>query len=209
MNFPTQGITAAIGVAAAATGRDVTGRVREADWTAWMRAAISGNSDAYRRFLLSVTPYLRAITRHRCRITGVSEGDAEDIVQEVLLAIHLKRGTWDQSRPIGPWITAIVRNKLIDALRRRGRHITVPIDDIIDTLGAEDDGDGEGAAPGEIDGLLSQLKIRQREIVKSISINGSSVRETADRLQMTEGAVRVALHRAIKTLAALYRGEAW
>jgi RNA polymerase sigma-70 factor (ECF subfamily) len=41
----------------------------------------------------------------------------------------------------------------------------------------------------------------------SISINGCSVQETAHRLQMTEGAVRIALHRALKKLAALYRGE--
>jgi RNA polymerase sigma-70 factor (ECF subfamily) len=49
------------------------------------------------------------------------------------------------------------------------------------------------------------LKVRQREIVKSISIEGRSARETADRLGMSEGAVRVALHRALKTLAILYR----
>jgi RNA polymerase sigma factor (sigma-70 family) len=183
----------------------VDGRTRAGDWTAWMRAAVSGDADAYRRFLVAVTPHLRAMARHRCRFFGAAEGDAEDIVQEVLLAIHLKRGTWDQSRPIGPWIAAIVRNKLVDILRRRGRHVTVPIDDVIDTLGAEDSADG--ASAGEIDALLAQLKARQREIVKSISINGSSVRETADRLQMTEGAVRVALHRALKTLAALYRGQ--
>jgi RNA polymerase sigma-70 factor (ECF subfamily) len=170
-----------------------------------MRAAITGDAAAYRRFLVAVTPYLRAMARRRCRMAGASEGDAEDIVQEVLLAIHLKRGTWDQSRPIGPWISAIVRNKLVDALRRRGRYVTVPIDEVIDTLGAEDDADG--ASPGEMEALLARLKIRQREIVKSISINGSSVRETADRLHMTEGAVRVALHRALKTLAALYRGQ--
>jgi RNA polymerase sigma-70 factor (ECF subfamily) len=85
----------------------------------------------------------------------------------------------------------------------------VPIDDVIDTLGAEDGADGvDGVSLGEIDGLLCQLKMQQREIVKSISINGGSVRETADRLQMTEGAVRVALHRALKTLAALYRSKA-
>jgi RNA polymerase sigma factor (sigma-70 family) len=183
----------------------VSGWAREADWTAWMRAAMSGDAGAYRQFLVSVTPHLRAMARHRCRAVGASEGDAEDIVQEALLAIHLKRGTWDQSRPIGPWIAAIVHNKLVDSLRRRGRHVTVPIEDVIETLGAEDHaGD---ATPGEIDGLLGQLKLRQREIVKSISINGSSVRETADRLRMTEGAVRVALHRALKTLAALYRGQ--
>jgi RNA polymerase sigma factor (sigma-70 family) len=183
----------------------VSGWAREADWTAWMQAAMSGDAGAYHQFLVSVTPHLRAMARHRCRAVGVSEGDAEDIVQEVLLAIHLKRGTWDRSRPIGPWIAAIVRNKLIDALRRRGRHAVVPIEDVIETLGAEDHTDG--ASSREIDGLLKQLKVRQRDIVKSISINGSSVRETADRLQMTEGAVRVALHRALKTLAALYRGE--
>lgn len=182
------------------------GMTREGDWTTWMQAAMSGDADAYRRFLVAVTPHLRAMARYRCRAAGTAEGDAEDIVQEVLLAIHLKRGTWDPARPIGPWIAAIVRNKLIDALRRRGRHVTVPVEDIIDTLGAKDDADSE--SPGEIDRLLSHLKVRQREIVKSISIDGSTVRETADRLQMTEGAVRVALHRALKTLAALYRGQA-
>jgi RNA polymerase sigma factor (sigma-70 family) len=170
-----------------------------------MRAAISGDAAAYRRFLVSVTPHLRAMARHRCRVAGASEGDAEDIVQEVLLTIHLKRGTWDQSRPIGPWIAAIVRNKLIDALRRRGRHVTVPIEDVIDTLRAEDH--AEPVSHSEIDPLLAKLKVQQREIVKSISIYGSSVRETADRLHMTEGAVRVALHRALKALAALYRDE--
>jgi RNA polymerase sigma-70 factor (ECF subfamily) len=181
----------------------MSGRAQEGDWTAWMRAAISGDAAAYRRFLVSVTPHLRAMTRHRCRSAGASEGDAEDIVQEVLLTIHLKQGTWDQSKPIGPWIASIVRNKLIDALRRCGRRAIVPIEDVIDTLGAEDH--AEPVSHGEIDALLAQLKVQQREIVKSISIYGSSARETAERLHMTEGAVRVALHRALKTLAALYR----
>jgi RNA polymerase sigma-70 factor (ECF subfamily) len=60
----------------------------------------------------------------------------------------------------------------------------------------------------EIDTLLGHLKVQQREIVKSISLNGSSIRETADRLQMTEGAVRVTLHRALKALAVFYRSSA-
>lgn len=178
--------------------------MREGEWAAWMRAAMAGDAAAYRRFLVTVTPHLRTAARRRCRAAGVSEDHAEDVVQEVLLAIHLKRGSWDQSRPIGPWIAAIVRNKLIDVLRRRGRHVIVPIDDVIETLGAEED---RSEDPREIDGLLGRLKIRQREIVKAISIEGSSVRETADRLRMTEGAVRVALHRALKTLASLYRQE--
>jgi RNA polymerase sigma-70 factor (ECF subfamily) len=178
---------------------------RDAEWATWMRAAINGDAGAYRRFLISVTSCLRSMARSRCRAAGVWEGDAEDIVQEVLLAIHLKRSTWDPSRPIGPWIATISRNKFVDALRRRGRHVVVPIDDIVETLGAEEKDDGLWAR--EIDVLLSNLKTQHRQIVQSISINGHSVRETAARLEMKEGAVRVSLHRALKTLAVMYRSE--
>jgi RNA polymerase sigma-70 factor (ECF subfamily) len=178
----------------------------ENDWAAWMRAAMAGDAGAYRQFLVSVAPHVRAVARSRCRSLGAPESEAEDIVQEVLLTIHLKRGTWDQSRPIGPWVAAIARNKLIDVLRRQGRHISVPIEDVMDSLRAEDQAPALSAH--DIDTLLGHLKAQQREIVRSISLNGNSIRETADRLQMTEGAVRVALHRALKALGALYRSGA-
>jgi RNA polymerase sigma factor (sigma-70 family) len=171
-----------------------------------MRAAIMGDAGAYRRFLEDVTPFLRAMARRRCERVGVPGGDAEDLVQEVLLAVHLKRGTWDQSRPIGPWISTIVRNKMIDALRRRGRQVAVPIEDVIDTL--EADPQPDALEQRDVRRLLEKLKHPQRDIVQSISVNGASVRETAGRLKMTEGAVRVALHRALKALAALYRSDA-
>jgi RNA polymerase sigma factor (sigma-70 family) len=179
---------------------------QEKDWAVWMRAAMIGDAGAYRQLLLSLAPRLRAVARSRCRSLGAPEDEIEDLVQEVLLTIHLKRGTWDQSRPIGPWVAAITRNKLIDVLRRRGRHITVPIEDFVDSLRAEDQAPELPAR--EIDSLLARLTPQQREIVRSISLNGSSVRETADRLQMTEGAVRVTLHRALKTLAVFYRRSA-
>jgi RNA polymerase sigma-70 factor (ECF subfamily) len=170
-----------------------------------MRAAMAGDASAYRQFLTAATPPLRVMARARCRSFGIPDGEAEDIVQEVLLAIHLKRGTWDQSRPVGPWVAAIVRNKLVDALRRRGRHINVPIEDVVSVLPAESQ--PEELSPHEIDTLLERLKPQQRDIVQSISLDGSSIRETASRLHMTEGAVRVMLHRALKTLAVLYRSQ--
>jgi RNA polymerase sigma-70 factor (ECF subfamily) len=179
---------------------------QENDWAVWMRAAMAGDEGAYRQLLVSLAPRLRAVARSRCRSLGAPEDEIEDLVQEILLTIHLKRGTWDQSRPIGPWVAAITRNKLIDVLRRRGRHITVPIEDFVDSLQAEDQAPELSAR--DIDTLLARLTPQQREIVRSISLNGSSIRETADRLQMTEGAVRVTLHRALKALAAFYRRSA-
>ncbi len=179
---------------------------QENDWAVWMRAAMTGDAGAYRQLLASLAPRVRAVARSRCRGLGAPEDEVEDLVQEVLLTIHLKRGTWDQSRPIGPWVAAITRNKLIDVLRRRGRHITVPVEDLVDSLQAEEQ--APELSSHEIDTLLERLNPQQREIVQSISLNGSSIRETADRLKMTEGAVRVALHRALKALAVFYRRSA-
>ncbi len=178
---------------------------REEEWAGWMRAAMAGDTKAYSRFLSAVTPHLRSMARRRCDQFGAPMSEAEDVVQEVLLAVHLKRGTWDPGRPIGPWLSTIVRNKLIDSLRRRGRHVNVPIEDVMETLEAEEQADKLDRLDAE--NLLQRLGDPQRDIVRSISIQGAGVRETAERLKMTEGAVRVALHRALKSLAALYRSE--
>jgi len=98
-----------------------------------------------------------------------------------------------------------VRNKLIDILRRRGRRVEVPVEDVLDTLAAEEPRSSLDALDAER--LIGRLRPPQDDIVRSISLNGASIRETAERLSMTEVAVRVALHRALKTLAALYRSE--
>lgn len=179
---------------------------REEEWAAWMRSAIAGDARAYHQFLTAVTPHLRSMARRRCDQFGAPSSEAEDVVQEVLLAVHLKRGTWDPARPIGPWLSTIVRNKLVDSLRRRGRHITVPIDDVVATLEAD-----ERISVGDridVEHILGRLKDPQRSIVQFISVEGTSIREAADRLKMSEVAVRVSLHRALKALAAFYRSEA-
>ena len=170
-----------------------------------MRRAVDGDAQAYHRFLSAVAPHLRAMARRRCDQFGAPASEAEDVVQEVLLAVHLKRATWDPSRPIGPWLSTIVRNKLIDSLRRRGRHVNVPIEDVIETLEAEE----QTGALDRLDAehMLERLKNPQRDIVRSISIEGAGVRETAERLRMSEGAVRVALHRGLASLAARLRKE--
>ncbi len=177
-------------------------RARDDEWASLMRAAMGGDSQSYHRFLVTVTPYLRGLAKRRCLKAGVTTTEVEDIVQEVLLAVHTKRGTWDTTRPIGPWLSAIVRNKMIDNLRRRSRNSALPIEDFEWNLAVEENGSITDRMDAET--AIALLKPQQREIVRSLSIDGSGVKETADRLGMTEGAVRVALHRALKLLAGRY-----
>lgn len=172
----------------------------EEAWAAWMRAAIAGDGAAYRRVLEAVTPFLRGLARRGFARAGLSPAEAEDVVQEALLAIHLKRHTWDTARPIGPWLAAIARNKLVDALRRRPAAAHVPIDDLLEILPAAE-GSAEAGEGQELDRLLEQLGGRQRDIVRALSLEGRSAREAAQQFSMSEGAVRVALHRALKALA--------
>jgi RNA polymerase sigma factor (sigma-70 family) len=175
----------------------------EEEWAKMMRAAMLGDSDAYRALLSEMTPVLRTAARKHLSRFGRASSDAEDVVQETLLAIHLKRHTWDTGRPIRPWIAAIARNKLIDALRRRGHRIEVQIDNI--DIAQDPDDCSDPLDHYELDRMLENLNERQRDIVRSLSLNGASVRETARRLAMSEGAVRVSLHRALAALATLYR----
>jgi len=175
---------------------------REIDWADLMRAANAGDGAAYRRLLHEMAPALRSSARRGLARAGMPDADAEDIVQETLLAIHLKRHTWDPSAPIGPWITVIARNKLIDALRRRNRQHAVPIDDVIDVLAADEAAPDRGVASA--DRYVDALPDRQRAVVRAIALEGASIGEAAQKLSMTEGAVRVALHRGLAALSAKF-----
>lgn len=176
----------------------------EARWAALMRVANGGDDDAYREVLTAIAAHVRGVVRRRAGAMG-GLVDIEDVVQETLIAIHLKRRTWDETQPIGPWIRAIARYKLVDAFRRRGRQVAVPIDDVADALAVDEPDHGRGGAA--LDRMVSTLPGRQRDIVQAIAREGRSVKEVAARLAMSEVAVRVALHRAVRRLARTFGGE--
>lgn len=168
-----------------------------------MRRANRGDSAAYRVLLQELASILRcSVSRHG---SNCSSEDIEDAVQETLLALHLKRHTWDESRPLLPWLRAILKNKVTDALRRRSGCLHLPIDQVADTLA-----DAPIAVASRIDTelVLASLQGRQRDVVVAISIEGGSARQVAARLGMTETAVRVCLHRALKAMARTFRSDA-
>src|SRR5262245_40577772 len=107
---------------------------RSQDLSALMRAARGDDDEAYRQLLGSVAVRLRRMARRGLLRAGRGVEDSEDIVQEPLLAMHLKRDTWDSSQPLEPWLRAIVHHKLVDHLRRRGFRENVDIGDYVETL---------------------------------------------------------------------------
>jgi RNA polymerase sigma-70 factor (ECF subfamily) len=160
-----------------------------------LRAAKAGDEKAYGEFLQLAASHVRAFARRKIVRGGV---DPEDIVQETLLAIHLKRHTWRDDAPVMPWLYAIARYKLIDAFRRRGRRVEIDIGEIEDSLAAPAP---KVVSEREISRALATLAPGQRSVVAAICLDGSSIDETGKSLGMSNAAVRVALHRGLAAIA--------
>ena len=167
----------------------------DAELAGLLRAALAGDERAYQAFLRRVAGLVRGFARRRITQGGV---DPEDIVQDVLLAIHLKRHTWRPEAPVGPWLYAIARFKLVDAFRRTGRRMEVPLDDDFDAPAPEP---ADRATERDVGRALDLLAPGQRAVVAAISVDGRTIGETARALGMSDVAVRVALHRGLAAIS--------
>lgn len=171
------------------------GGKEEAELARLLKAGLQGDERAYAEFLRRAAGLVRGFARRRAGQGGI---DPEDIVQETLLAIHLKRHTWQSDLPVEPWLYAIARFKLIDAFRKVGRRMEVVLGETFDPPAPEPEAT---ASEREIGRALDTLAPGQRAVVAAISVDGSTISETASKLGMTEVAVRVALHRGLATIA--------
>src|SRR6266550_6627654 len=111
----------------------------EIELKALMLASLDGNAASYRSLLDQLSRRLRAYYKTKFAALGRGTSEAEDLVQEAVLAIHIKRNTFDPGEPLTPWVHAIARYKLIDHLRRtQASRADVPIDDAADIVAHDD-----------------------------------------------------------------------
>ena len=175
-------------------------------WSALMARAQDGDRLAYRRLLEEVTPYLRSLAaRH-----GGLSGETEDTVQDILLALHAARHTYDASRPFGPWLLAIARRRIADRLRHLCRLAAAEtaLEPKHETI----------SAPGPnlytllsgrrgLHEAIEKLPPGQRQAVLLLKLRGLSLKEAASESGMSAAALKVASHRGLKALrATLGRG---
>ena len=167
-----------------------------------MRAAQSGDADAYRALLTAVAPRIRRVVRARRGFLGAAE--TEDLVQDVLLSVHAVLATYDPSRPFMPWLLAIVRNRLVDAARRYGRQQAheISVDDVQVTFGqiatnTTDEGIGDVEA---LEQAIRALPAGQRQAIQLLKLQEMSLKEAAAATGTSVTALKVATHRAIVSL---------
>lgn len=165
---------------------------------AWMALAQHGDERAYADVLTLAAAAARRFVRAR-------NGDvawAEDAVQETLVSMHRARHTYDPGRPFAPWFYAILQHRVIDVRRRESRIAAreQQLDRVPETVPAAV---GWSDSRDDIDAVLAAVRAlprRQRDIVEGMKLREESAAALASQLGMSVSAVKVAAHRAYRTI---------
>ena len=167
----------------------------EATLARLMVAGQKGDKSAYNVLLSEAGLWLERYFRRR-----VPPHQLDDLVQDVLLAIHNKRATYDAQRPFLPWLAAIARYRWVDHLRKVYKHES----DLLEDNDAIEESDEEAiAARVSLERLFVHLPQNQADVIELVKIGGHSIREAAQKTGQSESLVKVNIHRGLKKLSAL------
>ena len=166
-----------------------------------MAAAQDGDRAAYELVLRDCVPVVRRIARAQ----GADANVLDDVVQDVLITLHGARATFDPSRSFVAWLPAITQRRTIDVLRRQGRRaareVYAPL--AAETHPAGDNPEADAAlssAARELRTVVATLPDGQRQAVETLALEENSLDDASKRTGRTKSALKVNLHRAIKTL---------
>jgi len=172
---------------------------QDLDWAILMARAQDGDREAYQRLLREIAPYIRSLVVRGHR----DPRDVEDTVQDVLLAIHAVRRTYDPARPFAPWLVAIVNRRVIDRLRRQGRSSAFEVE----LTGEHESFAAPAASPDEavadartLRQAVERLPAGQRQAITLLKLQELSLKEAAGITGLSVAALKVATHRALKSL---------
>ena len=162
----------------------------------WL-SALAGENVAYERALALIAQRLRGYFARRLQ---AMPSEVEDLVQETLMAIHVKRATYDPDYAVTAWVLAIGKYKLVDFWRRHERtgslHDDIEQTDPNHLLAHAPD----ASTSHDLQLLLQTLPEAQRRAIELTKLEGLTVTEAAQSSGMSVSAIKVNVHRGIKRL---------
>jgi RNA polymerase sigma-70 factor (ECF subfamily) len=169
------------------------------------QAAVRGDPDAFGQLIdrhgLAARRAARAILR--------DEDEADDAVQEGMLAAWRAIARFEPARPFRPWLMRIVVNAALDALRRSRVRQAEPLGETIESAELGPDRRAEASLlRAKLDAGLATLPERQRIALVLFDAEGWAHADIAATLGVPEGTVRSyvfharrAMRRSLGTLA--------
>lgn len=164
--------------------------------------AVDGSRRAIQDIMRIIYP--QVLRYCRARIGGGRQPTPEDVTQEICLAVATSVGSYvDKGRPFMAYVYGIAFNKVTDAHRAMGRDQTLPTEEVPDSVEQSDNPEDFALVEdgsNRVRAMLDTLSDKARDIVILRVFVGLSAEETAEVVDSTPGAVRVAQHRALAQL---------
>jgi RNA polymerase sigma-70 factor (ECF subfamily) len=168
-----------------------------------MARAQAGDREAYRLLLHLLIPWLRRVAGRKLN----RPEDVEDTVQDVLASLHAIRHTYDSSRPLQPWVMTLAQRRIVDKLRGNyrlhNRETAFPegFEETFPSAAANEEPDaGLNHEPAALARAIQALSPRQRQAVELLRLKEMSLREAASVSGRSETSLKIAMHRALKSL---------
>ena len=164
-----------------------------------MTATQAGDNDAYLSLLNEMYSFLKNYIRRRI----FNKDEAEEVIQEILMAVHKSRHTYDSSRSFMSWFLSIAEFKIIDSIRK----ITKTSAELnIEQIKTDLSYSFFEEQTFDFDKAFQKLSKKEQEIIKLLKIDGFKVSEIARKMNLTETNIKVIAHRAYKNLQ-IYLGD--
>lgn len=177
-------------------------RSEEPELRALMLGGLDGDEAAHRALLVRLSIHLRAYFKGQLARIGKTPTDAEDLLQETLIALHTRRHTYDRSQLLTPWVYAIARYRLVDYLRReKASAADLPVEGAPELFA--DDNAAAVDSRLDLQKLMAKLSPKMRQAIQMVKLDGWSVSEAAARSGMSESMVKVSVHRGLRALSLL------
>jgi RNA polymerase sigma-70 factor (ECF subfamily) len=153
----------------------------------------------YLAFLETITHLRPSLHRYCSRMTG-SVLDGEDVVQDALFQAYRRLDTFDEGRPLKPWLFRIAHNQCIDFLRRREVRQEAEAVAVAPNSIVPDDPPGP-ILDRAVEHLVVALPPKERACVLLKDVFDYSLVEIAEFVDSTVGGVKAALNRGRSKLA--------
>jgi RNA polymerase sigma-70 factor (ECF subfamily) len=169
----------------------------EVDVEAMVRDARAGDTAALGQLY---DTYRDRVARFATGRLGDAE-KAEDVTSETFEAVLRNLGSYRAGTDFEAWLFTIAHRRVADHFRRRFRRREVELDEAVHpSVGDPEESVLAAERRAEVAGAFRRLRADQQEVLALRVLGGLSAAQVGEVLGKSEGAVRVAQHRALRSL---------
>jgi len=157
-----------------------------------------GDKATYSELLQGLNSFLKNYLRKRI----LAQNDIDEVIQEILVAVHKSLHTYDAEKSFMGWFLAIVEYKIIDYIRALKKHSSHLDLDSISHFFAVSNSDSD--LKMDIEKAMNSLNLKEKNVITLMKVDGLSISEVAEQLNLTEANVKVIAHRAYINIKAYF-----